>query len=144
MPRRGTGLQRFLLISISFLIGFFVRDLSLNRDVPTRGSQETPSRANLSHCHSLIKDVEFKVPKNQASKPPASTIGGQPVQVHTYRPDGLLQLNPNAPHPILELIRTAEKEWQKKLDGASRTLGDAVREYKRRYKRAPPLGFDDW
>jgi len=63
---------------------------------------------------------------------------------HTYLPNGILKVNPNGSHPILELIRTAEENWQAKLDRASKTLEEAVAEYKRRYKRAPPKGFDDW
>ena len=53
-------------------------------------------------------------------------------------------MNPDGAHPILELIKNAEDKWQKKLERASKTLEEAVVEYKRRYKRAPPKGFDDW
>ncbi|KIJ63849.1 glycosyltransferase family 90 protein [Hydnomerulius pinastri MD-312] len=63
---------------------------------------------------------------------------------HTYTPDGLLIVNPNGPHPIFELIRNAEHKWNAKLARASKTLDEAVAEYKRRYKRPPPLGFDKW
>jgi len=42
------------------------------------------------------------------------------------------------------LIRRGEEEWETKLKRASRTLSEAVIEYKRRYKRSPPKGFDDW
>jgi hypothetical protein len=64
---------------------------------------------------------------------------------HTYGSDGLLTVSPNSDkHPILELIQRAESEWQSKLDRASKTLDEAVAEYKRRYGRKPPLGFDDW
>ncbi|KAG6845002.1 hypothetical protein H0H87_001774 [Tephrocybe sp. NHM501043] len=63
---------------------------------------------------------------------------------HVYSPSGLLHTNPDGIHPILALIRSAEDEWDRKLDRASRTLEDAVKEYKRRYRRDPPVGFDDW
>ncbi|TFK34650.1 glycosyl transferase family 90-domain-containing protein [Crucibulum laeve] len=68
----------------------------------------------------------------------------EPLEEHEYRDDGLLKVNPNGPHPIYELIKRAEDTWAKKLSRASKTLGEAVEEYKRRYKRDPPLGFDDW
>ncbi|GLB39363.1 putative lipopolysaccharide-modifying enzyme [Lyophyllum shimeji] len=69
----------------------------------------------------------------------------QPISAHhTYLPNGLLHVNPDGIHPILELVKKAEEEWEKKLDRASRTLEEAVVEYKRRYKRDPPEGFDDW
>ncbi|KAG6820453.1 hypothetical protein H0H93_000207 [Arthromyces matolae] len=67
-----------------------------------------------------------------------------PLENHKYQPNGLLEVNPNGPHPIFELIRTAEAAWDNKLAKASKTLGEAVTEYKRRYKRAPPKGFDAW
>ncbi|KAG6865554.1 hypothetical protein C0991_001558 [Blastosporella zonata] len=63
---------------------------------------------------------------------------------HVYSPSGLLHVNPDGIHPILALVRSAEDEWDRKLDRASRTLEEAVREYKRRYRRDPPAGFDDW
>ncbi|KAG6809034.1 hypothetical protein H0H92_001866 [Tricholoma furcatifolium] len=63
---------------------------------------------------------------------------------HVYSTDGLLHVNPDGIHPILAFIRSAEDEWDRKLDRASRTLEDAVKEYKRRYRRDPPVGFDDW
>lgn len=124
---QGRGLQRYLLLFSSFLFGFFVHNLSSNHDVPI-SIQKTPI---LTHCQTSTNNSTL------APKP------AEPLGVHTYLPNGLLQFNPDAPHPVLELIRNAEEEWQKKVDGASRTLEDAVREYKRRYKRAPPQGFDD-
>ncbi|KAG5353292.1 hypothetical protein C0989_008510 [Termitomyces sp. Mn162] len=66
------------------------------------------------------------------------------LEKHKYRPDGLLEVNPNGPHPIYELIRSAETTWNAKLKRSSKTLTEAVVEYKRRYKRLPPKGFDAW
>ncbi|TFK68079.1 hypothetical protein BDN72DRAFT_798290 [Pluteus cervinus] len=72
-------------------------------------------------------------------KPPLGPLGE-----HRYREDGLLEVNLHGSHPIYELVRRAEKEWKDKLDRASKTLDEAVLEYEKRYKRAPPKGFDDW
>lgn len=63
---------------------------------------------------------------------------------HTYRSDGLLEVNLDGPHPIFELVNRAEQEWNAKLARASKTLEEGVREYVRRYGRAPPKGFDKW
>lgn len=63
---------------------------------------------------------------------------------HIYADDGLLHVNPNGQHPIIDLMGRAQKEWQTKLDRASKTLPAAVAEYQRRYKRLPPPGFDAW
>ncbi|KAG5733417.1 hypothetical protein E4T56_gene4120, partial [Termitomyces sp. T112] len=71
-------------------------------------------------------------------------LGRFSLEKHQYRSDGLLEVNPNGAHPIFELIRNAQAAWDAKLQRASRTLAEAVAEYKRRYKRLPPQGFDDW
>ncbi|KAG9311046.1 hypothetical protein JVU11DRAFT_8944 [Chiua virens] len=63
---------------------------------------------------------------------------------HGLSPEGLLIVDPDAPHPIFQLIRDAEAAWDAKCARASKTLDEAVAEYKRRYRRAPPLGFDKW
>jgi hypothetical protein len=47
-------------------------------------------------------------------------------------------------HPIPRLMEEAEDIFKKKLSGQSRTLRAAVATYRRRYKRDPPRGFDDW
>ncbi|BGP40375.1 hypothetical protein JCM10449v2_004337 [Rhodotorula kratochvilovae] len=47
-------------------------------------------------------------------------------------------------HPIRDLISNATREWEKKLARQSKTLEQAVREYRRRHGRRPPKGFDDW
>lgn len=67
-----------------------------------------------------------------------------PLKSHKYRDDGLLEVDPNGPHPIFELMKRAEEAWEAKLKAASTTLEEAVVEYTRRYHREPPSGFDDW
>lgn len=47
-------------------------------------------------------------------------------------------------HPITKLMDEAEETYRQKLEGQSRTLKAAVGEYRRRYKRAPPRGFEEW
>lgn len=68
----------------------------------------------------------------------------QNVPKHTWDGNGLLVVNPNAPHPIYELVHRAEAQWNEKQKRASKTIEQAVKEYKRRYKRSPPKGFDHW
>jgi hypothetical protein len=63
---------------------------------------------------------------------------------HDYLDNGLLLVDPEGGHPIPELIQRAEEAWQTKLDKQSKTLEEAVAEYRRRYGRAPPRGFDHW
>ncbi|KAG6825268.1 hypothetical protein H0H92_004252 [Tricholoma furcatifolium] len=57
----------------------------------------------------------------------------RPLEKHRYRADGLLEVNSNGAHPIFDLIRNAETEWNAKLARSSKTLADAVAEYKRRW-----------
>lgn len=45
----------------------------------------------------------------------AQSTPSLPSGSHRYRDDGLLEVNPKAAHPILELIRHAEKEWKDKV-----------------------------
>ena len=66
------------------------------------------------------------------------------LKEHRYMQDGLLEVNEDGPHPIYELTARAEAAWEQKLKSASKTLHEAVSEYRRRYGRAPPLGFDLW
>lgn len=47
-------------------------------------------------------------------------------------------------HPIPKLMQDAENKFRHLLSHQSSTLKEAVAEYKRRYKRDPPPGFDDW
>jgi len=65
---------------------------------------------------------------------------------HVFSPTGHLVMSddPGAPHPIPQLIALGEKRWEELLARQSRTLGEAVAEYRRRYKRSPPRGFDKW
>jgi hypothetical protein len=47
-------------------------------------------------------------------------------------------------HPIPDLMSTAEARFRRKLARQSKSLRAAVKEYKRRYQRNPPRGFDRW
>ena len=74
---------------------------------------------------------------------PISRIFAVPPS-HMYREDGLLEVNYNATHPLLELIDRSEDVWASKHMRASRTLDEAIMEYERRYNRLPPVGFELW
>lgn len=47
-------------------------------------------------------------------------------------------------HPIHALIQNASYNWDSLVARQSKSLPEAVVEYKRRYNRNPPKGFDDW
>ncbi|RMZ88926.1 hypothetical protein DV736_g3845, partial [Chaetothyriales sp. CBS 134916] len=47
-------------------------------------------------------------------------------------------------HPIEQLVKTNQQYFQRKLASQSRTVEEAVTEYKRRYGRLPPPAFGKW
>ncbi|KAF7973084.1 hypothetical protein HWV62_16284 [Athelia sp. TMB] len=66
-------------------------------------------------------------------------------------PDAIGPTTPQGPtkgfamdHPIPRLMADAENKFRALLGKQSRTLSAAVKEYKRRYGRKPPRGFDEW
>ncbi|WWC86254.1 uncharacterized protein L201_001127 [Kwoniella dendrophila CBS 6074] len=63
---------------------------------------------------------------------------------HKFLKNGYLVPNPKAPHPIYKLISHSKQLWNKKLNKQSKTLKQAVDEYRRRYERNPPKGFERW
>lgn len=56
----------------------------------------------------------------------------------------ILREGKRSEHPIEHLMRVNKERWQGLLRRQSKTLEDAVREYRRRYGRLPPRGFDRW
>lgn len=79
-----------------------------------------------------IADADLKTPHKFESN---GQIYVEPLSTFSEAP---------APHPILSLIKRAENEWNKKVKRQSKTLKEAVEEYRRRYKKNPPRGFDQW
>lgn len=60
------------------------------------------------------------------------------------RKDGRLILEAGKKHPIPALMKRAKKQWEELKGRQSKTFAEAVREYRRRYDREPPKGFDKW
>jgi hypothetical protein len=113
---------------------------SLDLNSPTSPHPPTsfdyfPEDNRLSSVDDTVDTGEAQDKHQPIPSPPAD---------HYYGDDGLLVVNPNGTHPIFELIERAEEAWEKKLGRASKTLGEAVAEYKRRYHRPPPIHFEKW
>ncbi|KAL7946305.1 glycosyltransferase family 90 protein [Trichoderma barbatum] len=47
-------------------------------------------------------------------------------------------------HPIIHLMKDAQHEFAEVRKRQSKSLGEAVKEYRRRYGMAPPPNFDEW
>lgn len=152
-PRAGAALfrllrsSRFLLLLVLGLFGYLLRRQVPARPVPVallpiiRQSGQLLNRIapaaalRVKNWHDL----------QQATTPRVLTEAELEAQSsHTFHPNGLLLVNPRGRHPIHVLIERAEQRWKDKLAKQSRTLKDAVREYKQRYRRNPPRGFDAW
>ncbi|KAF9895382.1 capsule-associated protein CAP1 [Aspergillus nanangensis] len=77
-------------------------------------------------------------PRNPAPSPPSqlsdedSTIQGGPHPIDTQA------------HPISSLVQDAEERFSQLRSHQSKTLGDAVDEYRNRYGMNPPPHFDKW
>ena len=58
--------------------------------------------------------------------------------------DGLFGLTGSKRHPIEILIGQARARHADMVKRQSKTQEEAIREYKKRYSREPPPGFDHW
>lgn len=90
--------------------------------------------------HADTSNDEDDRPAKKPSKAPMPPTKSD----HKYLRNGLLVPNPHAQHPIYDLITRSNQAWETKLERASKTLDQAVKEYRRRYGRNPPRGFDRW
>jgi len=121
----------------------------------TRAGLPLPDRLPAS-LHSLLDKFQLDDSSRDLIyvPPPPSDPDRAPEELtspHTFHSNGQIILHsldsyPEGvlPHPILTLIKRAEGEWSRKVARQSRTLKEAVEEYRRRYKRNPPAGFDKW
>lgn len=153
LPRR--AVRVLTILGLVGLFSTFLRNATVYTSFPTGGGKSL----SLGHGQgrfitvTRIRTAWAEVTRTIMAEPEPTThpqhirqhpLTNEPLKQHKYRSDGLLEVNPNGPHPIFELIRNAEKEWEAKLASSSKTLAQAVAEYQRRYKRLPPLGFNDW
>ncbi|WRT69345.1 uncharacterized protein IL334_006329 [Kwoniella shivajii] len=83
--------------------------------------------------------VNRKISAKARSRDGASTLGDHKIA------NGILQVNPDSTvHPLRVLVQSAQEQWDEKVARQSKTLHEAVKEYKRRYHQNPPQGFDKW
>jgi hypothetical protein len=165
LPRRGL---RSLVVLVLLLLGpyLLIRHIStLTTD--TRDSPNLPTLRKKGGIDVYGQGKERVVPKSQNDEPvllqeenmadPLDPLRkknkpkAQAKQVttaigveHEYRRNGLLLVNPDGQHPIYDLVGRAKTSWAEKLGKASQSLPEAVDEYRRRYHRAPPKGFERW
>jgi hypothetical protein len=101
----------------------------------------------ISYANFFTRDSEPNTPLDSPTTPNTPTSHPPPKTILTpliFRDDGLVEVNYNSRHPIYDLIDKAKSDWNNKLARQSKSLREACLEYKRRYKREPPPGFDKW
>jgi len=128
-----------LVLALIVLLVLFNRFPRAIRD-QTEKDTEVPARDSASQGQERFQNS----PQRLLGKPIAPVTTKPVLRKHRFRPDGLVEVNEDGAHPIYELISRAEREWEDKLKRASKTLKEAVDEYRRRYRRRPPKGFDLW
>ncbi|ORY89461.1 hypothetical protein BCR35DRAFT_350444 [Leucosporidium creatinivorum] len=127
-----------IMLIPSFVIGVFLAMSGLfgptmSRDSPTAFNDKSVSSSAADYT--LHKSGHLYL--NPSSLDPSSVSYPLPQPPANAAPRSVR-------HPILDLINNATKQWEDKLARQSKTLEEAVREYKRRHGRKPPRGFDDW
>ncbi|RDW93587.1 putative capsule-associated protein CAP1 [Aspergillus mulundensis] len=80
--------------------------------------------------------------KNVAPLQPSAPPSTLPELIEP--PTGPTDHYPSDVHPITALVEDAEQQFSQLLGRQSRTLSDAVKEYRRRYNMHPPPHFDKW
>ena len=83
-----------------------------------------------------------RLPPGTIQRPPnKETLAAQPPTPYSVK-NGKPQAGTE--HPVWQLIKEAEQDFEKKLESQSNSLGEAVAEYRRRYGIHPPPNFDKW
>ncbi|KAI5451156.1 hypothetical protein NCC49_002032 [Naganishia albida] len=143
LPRSRRGLKHIALLCLGpvcvLLIWLFTR----------RSSVSTISVPGSAAVESLVRKAGEGY---QAAKQKAAAVRPQrgsgklrlDPDEHNYMDNGLVAVNPNGRHPIYDLLARSQAAWKEKKARQSRTLRQATKEYRRRYQRPPPKGFDKW
>lgn len=166
-PKSGTGLtvraskrSKRILSGLLILLVFIVWKYGGDSSSPSSSSSsKDPSKSTFSYLPSppspagLAAKAHFPLANLFSSKrssakrraeEQARELASSPHGGHTFHPNGLLLVNPKGRHPIHVLIENAEKKWRALLKKQSKSLDEATQEYKRRYKRNPPKGWESW
>ncbi|GAA5983389.1 hypothetical protein JCM10908_000268 [Rhodotorula pacifica] len=122
------------------------------KKLPKAGDAPAPLRDNRKVEADHIAE-DFRKEREQAAKEAAK----QADKAKKKRPtdaelaplppigiDSRIPLEAGKPHPIPALMAKARKDWAELKGRQSKTFAEAVEEYKRRYGRNPPKGFDRW
>jgi hypothetical protein len=88
--------------------------------------------------------LNFVFPSSNLASPHRWTTASSSVLRSKFLRAKARAPRPPIHHPIPKLMADAREAFDTKVKRQSKTLSEAVREYRRRYKRDPPAGFDKW
>jgi hypothetical protein len=128
--RRSRSLYRALagLLAVVVVVSLYSSSSPSPTFEPTAGGQHScPAGCS---CSCPTKPTAFR--RQAAQVAPGTTQQEAPVEP------------PKIVHPIPAKIQAAEAKFSQLVARQSRSLAEAAAEYKRRYGRPPPKGFDDW
>lgn len=147
-----SGFSGAILILFIFFITYHITEVpaasfELRNDI-SPNKQEEPK---FTFTKKEKEEPRFTFTKKEES--PASslhetkqpTITTESVEQEVVGPPQVAQTDiGSAPHPIRQLVQKAGDEREKLLARQSQSLEEAVSEYRRRYRVAPPPNFDKW
>jgi hypothetical protein len=134
--RRSRRTLLALIVFLLFLLALLVRRLPPPAARGVMGRSATPL-ARAARLAPQAPQAPRRVPR--VPLPDDVRSAAHPVS------GGMLRVDPtSAVHPVYQLIRDARAAWDAKVARQSTSLRQAADEYVRRYRRAPPAGFDRW
>lgn len=134
-----TSKRRYLLYIVAVLAVYFIilQPLTASRDLDLLGASSNRTTSGKGKGKRSSHGVYKRAPL------PSEVMKAKTSDHKMSR--GLLLVEPESKiHPIYQLIKEARENWDAKIARQSKTLEQAVNEYKRRYHRNPPKGFDKW
>jgi hypothetical protein len=146
--RKGGSTRKYTIYLLIILTLYFIfRPLSTTTTTPTDLSSSSagvkPNHPPTSQASTPRKPL-YARPKLQQRPTLPRAVTSRSSPDHPVI-NGVLQVDPESKiHPIYQLIRDGRDNWDRKVARQSRTLKEAVQEYKKRYNINPPKGFDMW
>jgi hypothetical protein len=147
MGRKGSHSRKYIIYSLIALTVylFLYRPLSSSSSLSERNTSAARHTDAISSKTQTRQREPLRVRPKLAPRPELPVgVSKRSIPDHPTK-GGLLHVDSESSvHPIYQLIRDGRDEWDKKVARQSKTLKQAVTEYKRRYGRMPPKGFDKW
>ncbi|EAW08178.1 putative capsule-associated protein CAP1 [Aspergillus clavatus NRRL 1] len=133
-------LRLLLLLAIATLAGLSIVLLKGNGDLNVATNRSPFGHTSLNDAQQL----QQASPPEQRPHPPPQTPPPPPPQQQQQPATVAESSTPTNRHPIADLIENAEQQFNGLYSRQSKSLAEAVNEYRRRYNMHPPPHFDKW